>query len=306
MRQFINQNYKNRPTKKGYKKRAEKFCRFVKDSGYTANQVRKTPKEIIQQYADSLLESGLSADTIHTYISLPYAFFDINMAEINKPFRSASRITKSRGIGNSQGKRERTQEKYSRLTEFQRRVGIRRTELKKLTGKNLVTDESGCLCVEVTRGKGGKYQLQRILPQDIQFVSGYFDGSDNLVFTSREMKNKIDLHSMRSAQARRAYDYYADICRTKEGTGRLKQQMIDRFTAYNIKYLNAPPARKNRLLAAFEKEISGVYKLRKDTRQLAQEKNRPVVYNRTAVMAVSVFHLSHWRCDVTVSNYLLA
>ena len=55
-----------------------------------------------------------------------------------------------------------------------------------------------------------------------------------------------------------------------------------------------------------EKEISGVYKLRKDTRQLAQEKNRPVVYNRTAVMAVSVFHLSHWRCDVTVSNYLLA
>lgn len=29
-------------------------------------------------------------------------------------------------------------------------------------------------------------------------------------------------------------------------------------------------------------------------------------YNRLALMAVSVFHLSHWRLDVTVSNYLLA
>ena len=25
-----------------------------------------------------------------------------------------------------------------------------------------------------------------------------------------------------------------------------------------------------------------------------------------AVMAASVFHLSHWRCDVTIDNYLLA
>ena len=38
----------------------------------------------------------------------------------------------------------------------------------------------------------------------------------------------------------------------------------------------------------------------------AEKNGLPVVYDRLAVMAVSVFHLSHWRCDVTVDNYLLA
>lgn len=46
------------------------------------------------------------------------------------------------------------------------RVGLRRAELKRLTDADLVTDESGELCVRVKRGKGGKMQLQRILPQD--------------------------------------------------------------------------------------------------------------------------------------------
>lgn len=31
-----------------------------------------------------------------------------------------------------------------------------------------------------------------------------------------------------------------------------------------------------------------------------------VQYDRLAVLATSVFHLSHWRCGVTINNYLLA
>ena len=29
-----------------------------------------------------------------------------------------------------------------------------------------------------------------------------------------------------------------------------------------------------------------------------------VAYDRLALMAVSVFHLAHWRADVTVKNYM--
>ena len=46
--------------------------------------------------------------------------------------------------------------------------------------------------------------------------------------------------------------------------------------------------------------------IRGNSRRLAIDHGLPVKYDRLAVMAVSIFHLSHWRCDVTVANYLLA
>ena len=51
--------------------------------------------------------------------------------------------------------------------------------------------------------------------------------------------------------------------------------------------------------------ILGFY-LRGLNRKFAQEHNLPTAYNRLTLMAVSVFHLSHWRLDVTVCNYILA
>ena len=53
-------------------------------------------------------------------------------------------------------------------------------------------------------------------------------------------------------------------------------------------------------------QIDGIYYLRSRNRKFALEHNLPVAYNRLALMAVSVFHLSHWRLDVTVCNYILA
>lgn len=51
---------------------------------------------------------------------------------------------------------------------------------------------------------------------------------------------------------------------------------------------------------------TGRYYLRGRTRTLALQLGLPVTYDRLCVLAVSVFHLSHWRLDVTVDNYLLA
>ena len=51
---------------------------------------------------------------------------------------------------------------------------------------------------------------------------------------------------------------------------------------------------------------SGTYWLRGANRALALELGRPVGYDRLALLAVSVFCLSHWRHDVTIANYLLA
>ena len=52
--------------------------------------------------------------------------------------------------------------------------------------------------------------------------------------------------------------------------------------------------------------VLGASKLRGHNRKLAQQHGLPVWYDRLALLAVSIFHLSHWRHDVTVANYLLA
>lgn len=305
MKQHIKNKYKNNTTQKAYLKQAERFYCYIKETGYTANAVRTNPQPVLQEYANYLVAKGLAADTIHTYLSFSCAFFNIPMNEIKKPKRMAAAITRSRdNDGNAQDAWEENNPKYARLVAFQKRVGIRRAELSKLTGENFKQYENGNWCVEVKKGKGGKYQLQRILPDNVDFVGKYFDGSTHKVFSAEEMNNKIDLHAMRRAQARKLYDVYLKRCDTPASRQQLQQGLIDRYVKYNKRYLKngCKPVE----LVAFEDEMHGVYKLRGSCAMLAKENGRPLKYDKTALMAVSVFHLSHWRCDVTVRNYMLA
>lgn len=305
MKQHIKSKYKNSTTQKVYRKQAERFCCYTKETEHTANDVRKNPQPVLQEYTDFLVAKCLSADTIHTYLSFPCAFFNIPMNEIKKPKRMAVDITRSRdNDGNTQGTQQENDAKYARLVAFQKRVGIRRSELAKLTGENFKQDENGNWCVEVKKGKGGKYQLQRILPDDVVFVGKYFDGSTSKVFSAEEMNNKIDLHAMRGANARIAYKMYLNLCETPAGRQRLRQELIARYVKYNKRYLKngCKPAE----LVNFQDDMDGFYKLRGSCATLAKENGRPLSYDKTALMAVSIFHLSHWRCNVTVRNYMLA
>ena len=53
-------------------------------------------------------------------------------------------------------------------------------------------------------------------------------------------------------------------------------------------------------------ECFGIYTLRGKNRELANDKNLPFHYDKTALLAVSIFKLSHWRNDVTIASYMLA
>ena len=52
-------------------------------------------------------------------------------------------------------------------------------------------------------------------------------------------------------------------------------------------------------------EIYGYYVVRGKNRALAEKKGMPMSYHKLALLATSVFKLSHWRNDVTVASYLL-
>lgn len=277
---------------KMYKNHAVKFGEWCK-----AQYGCRTPDECrphIQVYADWLTACGKSPNTIHTYLAGVCRWFEIPLDSINKPKRVVADNTRSRGVKAVDSRSDAQPEASPRLYDFAKLVGIRRDEYKHLRGDDLVVDESGYFCVRVRRGKGGKYQEQRIAPEDVDFVRSYFDGSTNNVFSKVEMKNKIDLHHLRALRAQRAYhDYLARLETDPEYHAQLTEEVRRRWVRLCGKRWDP-------------KQVEGTYYIRGNNRQLALAHGRPVKYNRLAVMAVSVFYLSHWRCDVTVANYLLA
>lgn len=291
--------YDNNVTRKAFASNYEKFIAYCR-SNFDCKTKDECQKHI-DDYVDCLKQKGLSANTIHSYLAPVVLYHGMTLNDVDIPQRSAASNTRSRKKRASyRPNADPGNKKYARSVEFQKRVGIRRAELCRLRGDDFIVDESGYPCVRVKRGKGGKLQLQRILPDDVEFVRGYFDGTGERIFIPEEMKNKIDYHHMRAEQAVRAYEYYSSRIESEPGYERkLAGEIIRRWNAYNLGE-NGKPKHFDR------RDISGIYRVRGENKKLAIRKGLPTEYNRLALMAVSVFHLSHWRLDVTVSNYLLA
>ena len=269
-----NQNISDRDTVHSYKASINRFCSWAKENGLTKEQVLANPKEHLQAYTDHLIEKGLSKSTIHTYIAAPCKALHIPMQHISKPQRSIDDITRSRGGKNPQGQRESQKPQFERLVSLQ--------------------------------GKGGKEQWQRILPRDTEMVQRTFSGikKDDRVFTPGEMKNKIDLHQMRAMHAKECYDYYAT--RIKEDPA-YREQLREELKQYYQEHHNPNGELDLKGYEDFCRDMAkneGMYQMRGESRKLAEEHERPTDYDRVALMAVSTFHLAHWRLDVTITNYL--
>ena len=293
--------YPNDMTRQAYIKNYRKYIYFCRE------QFKCKSKDDcaahIADYAAHLQKQGYTASTIHTYLAPVAIYHGINLAEFDKPKRKTAAYTRGRSFN---GKVQRTDNKldnakYIRTTEFQKCVGIRRAELLRLKGSDLVRDESGHLCVCVRRGKGGKYQLQKILPEDEAFVKSYFKGKaqDEPIFDRSELRNKIPYHYLRALQARRAYQYYEKLARTKAGRAKLEKEIHKRWNKYNINPNTGKPKRQD------PKVMRGFYFLRGDNKQFAIQHGLPTKYDKLALLAVNIFHLSHWRNDVSVESYML-
>lgn len=296
---------KNNRTAKQYSRINERFCAWLAGQGVKRESqlVRKygTYTAAIQAWADHLDSEGKSADTIHTYVAAVCKSVGISLDEIDKPKRRCSRNIRSRsGTGkNPRSDAEMESGRYDDLIAFQSVVGIRRAELAKLRKNDFEVDESGHWCVLVRRGKGGKRQLQRILPDDIELVRYFMNGSDKPVFNQADMSNHIDLHHLRAQHAQKCYEHYASL--KGQEREQLREELKKRYWAMHRGNMTVETWLRKNLLTD-----GGVYRLRGSNKALAEKLGLPTEYDRLALLATSVFHLSHWRIDVSVSNYMLA
>lgn len=259
--------------------------------------------QYIQDYVTFLAAKGLSASTIHTYLAGVCYAFNVDLADIQKPPRRTARNQRSRGVKTSDVRSDTQRDISPRLYDFAAVVGCRHAEYAALRQNDLVMDVNGHLCVLVRRGKGGKKQYQRILPDDIELVKSYFDGSDCFVFDKSELQNKLDLHALRAKQARKAYTYYLERIQKEPGYREILLTEIKNTWDADDAERAEKGWKKKRWR---QSQVEGEYRLRGETRKLAEQHGLPISYDRLAAMAVSIYHLAHWRLDVTIDNYLIA
>lgn len=275
-------------------KRFVKFCRAQFDSKSFGEC-----KAHIQDYSNFLQEYGYKASTIHTYLAGVCSVFNVDLGDVSKPIRHVADYT--RGRGGAKSFDNLSDPKWSYIVDFQRAVGIRRDELYRLKGRDIETDESGYLCVVVRRGKGGKRQLQRIDGGKEDFVAEYFSkvAPEEFVFDRQLFNNDLNFHALRAECARKYY--FEQIQRLESDPDyarKLESEIRARWERFNLR-------RNGKARPIPQNEISGQYFLRGKTREFAIHKGLPTSYNKLALLATSIFKLSHWRNDVTVGSYML-
>lgn len=294
------QKYQHDVTRKQYTKQMKLYVRFCREYFNVRNF--EECKNHIQVYSDFLQKQNYSASTIHTYLAAVCAVFEINLSTISKPIRHTADYVRGRDSMKYESKSDLDSSKWSYITEFQKRVGIRRDELKHLCKGNFCYDESGRACVLVRKGKGGKMQYQRILEKDIPFVKSYFDfaSPNERVFDEKYFQNDLNFHHLR-AECAKEY-YHEQLKKIKENPAyrkQLEEEIKLRWNAMNKnKGGKTKPFHYN--------EMYGIYTLRGKNRAFAIEKGIPIHYDKLALLATSIFKLSHWRNDVTIASYMLA
>lgn len=290
-------------TESQYKKHALKYAEWAKAT-YGCKTLEDC-KGHIQDYADYLTACGKTPSTTHTYLASVCRVFDIPLSDIKKPIRVVAHNTRSRGAKTADERKDAGRDASPRLYDFAAIVGIRRNEYLHLRPDDLVWDDFGNSCILVRKGKGGKRQRQRILPEELEAVKTVFDhpADANHLFGKEEMDNKIDLHHLRALRAQKMYKYYLERIRSETGyRERLISEIKHTWEQDDLNRIDNGYRPKRWK----DCKVNGNYVLRGHNRELALKNGLPVSYDRLALLAVSVYHLAHWRHDVTVANYLLA
>lgn len=304
---------KSNKTKRNYTKACTAFDAWRKSAGLSNKAVRSDPRGALIQWRDALIEEGYAASTIHTYIA--GAACGLGKIDMTGIARHGTAEDKSKSLGNSERNRiAMERESNADIIQFQKMVGGRRSALTRLRGRDLILDESNQLCIVFYGDKGGKTQRQRVLPVHQDAVRAFFErvAPDQLLFP--KIDRDLDIHFLRACCAKEAYLFYEKICSTAEGRAEMRKQLWKRYTdpevgckAYLLAKERGDTKRIQRHLNLFWQELAeGRYHLRGANRRVALNRGLPTSYDRLALACVSLFHLSHFRNEVSCKHYLLS
>ena len=297
---YFKNKYANDVTSKNYTMCYKRFLNYCHEFHNT--KTKDDCKKYIQEYIDYLAEKQ-KPSSVHTAAAAICSLHCIPLGDISKPKRITSNYTRGRPNNDRHERNDNdlNNPAYSRLVEFQRRVGIRRSELARLTSDDFFERAGKFYCI-VRRGKGGKRQEQLILREDVDFVKSYFANTPKgeRIFSKSEMNNHLNLHSIRAQAAKDTYTYLENRLKS-EGEEYRKKIEAELREAWDKNNIN-PKTGKTKPFP--EERLTGTYFLRGKSKSFAIKNNLPICYDRLLVFYVSVFKLAHYRLGVTVQSYL--
>jgi len=272
---------------KTYSTRIDVYSKWARENGLKTANLAEI-KASIPDYIDARRKQGLSAATLHTDLACLCKATGASMSD----FDTIRRGQPTKGRSDS-SKRVRSAENQ-RVLAFANKVGIRKMEYAHIKGSDFV-EKDGRAYVIVRKGKGGKRQEQLILPEDVEFVKSYFDGSENYVFSKEEIKacTHANLHEVRRERAQMLYERWRIELKNPEKREEMMRLLEQRFNENPLKM-----GRFNRT------KMDTPYKTRGEVRKELYEANKPLEFDRLALLGVSVLALSHYREDVAVKHYM--
>lgn len=250
-------------------------------------------KQYIQEYVNYLdRDKEQSAWSINLALSAICKATHEYVIDYEHPKRSIAHIT--RGVGEKQHD-ELNKARARESLEANRLLGLRRSQLEKLKAGDIrEVDVNGRKMVIVeTVGKGKKINQQIFYQSDemkavLKLKEGKADA--DRIFSREEFANDADYHYMRELRCKEVYErtvadmkenperrefYQSEICRLFHEAGRRVKEDMDK-TVY----------------------------ARGDNRERLLQEDRPIEFDRTALLFCSVTVTSHWRSSVTLEHYV--
>lgn len=275
-----------------YLRATARFTRWLIAQGHKSRMSETEAIECIQPYLDSLVARGLAPSTVHTEAAGVCKALGEHMRDYHYPRRTDPPV---KGRDMKRIAEMEANPKFAEIIPFVGAVGIRRAEYLDLRGRDLVCRD-GHYYVYVAQGKGGKEQYQLIDDCDIAIVKARFFGlgPDDPVFGPGELHG-LNLHHYRRVHAQEMYDKYLE---RMEADSHYREELIEEIKCafeqggrnwrsnYDMRRLDKP------------------YRPQRNVKADMLSKGLPLEYDRVALMAVSVFCLSHWRTSVTVQHYM--
>ncbi len=193
-----------------YMKQVSYFLKYVKSNYPDCKTIQQA-----RQYADEFLkhniDRGLSAYTLKTQVAaLSKLYGDSASDYIETPKRSQKDITRSRG--DAVRDKNFSAVKNKELVAVAEATGLRKAELSKIRGTDLIK-KNGRYFLNITRGtKGGRNRIAEIYHPDSEklniAIRAFKNAGNNKVFD--HIHSCYDVHNARSIYARNLYQKYAE------------------------------------------------------------------------------------------------
>lgn len=274
-------------TMKTYQKNINQFANYLEMSGHKKISIEES-KKYIQPYIDYLMSKNLTSATIHNYLAAACKATGAYLFDYEHPSRSVAKITK----GVKPVDLDAISDPLVKMTlEANRLLGLRHSELMRLKAGDILEKDDFVIVRSV--GKGGKQNQQLFIFEDekeavLKLKEGKTD--NERVFPKSYFRQK-NYHKMRELRAK---DLYERVCRDMETRGEVARQeyqdIIKTVFAENHKTLK-------------ENLDNPVY-VRSENRERLMKAGRSIVYDRTALLFVSVSVTSHFRSSVTLNHYV--